>query len=342
MKLIILLACLLSFNTLLAQQEKKLPVSLAQVKAYSSQSLSWFNATVISRQNIAISSERSGRIIWMAEFGEHKKKGELVAEIDHQSLQLKLRYQQQVLLRARENSDYRAKELKRLESMKKVQGISQTQVDQARHDYKIALIELEQQKINLETIQQDISKSRIYAPFKSVVEIQHLQTGEYADSGQALLTLVNHSAPEVRLFAPIDLVNHLVMSQPLTIKQGAQQGTARLTARSYSADEKSRQLEIRLRPENPDLWNIGQALQVGIPENIASNTLSIPRDALVVDQHGNSIFRMNTENTVERVPVKVISGDAEIVAVSGKLKIGDQVVVRGSGMLKTGDQVNPI
>jgi len=57
---------------------------------------------------------------------------------------------------------------------------------------------------------------------------------------------------------------------------------------------------------------------------------------------GKAIFRMNKLNKVERVAVKVISGNAETVAVLADLKPGEHVVVRGSGMLKTGDTVNPI
>lgn len=322
--------------------EKALPVSLAEVKLYSKQQLSWFNATVISSQNIKISAENTGKITWIAEFGKLIKKGELLATIDDKTLKLKLKYQQQLLRRAKENRQYRVQELKRLESMKKVQGISQTQVDLASHEYQIANIELEEQKINIETIRQDIAKSLTYAPFNGVVEVQHLQTGEYAETGQALITLVNKAAAEIRLFAPIALVNTLTASQNLHVKQGEKKGMATLTARSYSADEKSRQLELRLKPENPAEWHIGQALQVALPKSMNKNALSIPRDALVVDKLGRAIFKMDKSNQVTRIPVQVVSGNEDTIAILGEVKAGDQVVVKGSGMLKTGDKVNPI
>ncbi len=324
------------------QADKELPVSLAEVKKFSEQQLSWINATVISRQNINISAESTGRIIWIAEFGEQLSKGDLLARIDDQSLQLKLKYQQQVLRKAKENSQYRSQELKRLEVMKKVQGISQTQLDLARHDFQIAKIELKEQRITLETIQNDISKSQIYAPFNGVIEIQHLQSGEYAEKGQSLLTLVNNTAPEIKLYAPIALVNMLTSSQTLQLRGNEQKGLAKLVARSYQADEKSRQLELRLKPDNPVLWQIGQALQVALPKNVNKSTLAIPRDALVVDQKGKAVFKVGKSNAVKRIPVRVISGNAETVAILGELKAGDQVVVRGSGMLKTGDIVKPI
>ncbi len=342
MKLIVIFIGLFHFSFVSAQTETVYPVSLAQVTAYTEQQLSWFNATVISSQNIKISTESTGRITWIAEFGRKLKKGDLLAKIDDKSLQLKLKYQQQVVRKAEEDSIYRQQELKRLESMKKVQGISQNQVDLANHEYQMALIELEQQKITLETIQLDIKKTHIHAPFNGVVEVQHLQTGEYAESGQVLITLVDKTKPEIKLFAPINLVNHLSSSAVLPIKQAKQQGKAKLLARSYSADEKSRQLELRLTPQNPEIWNIGQALQVALPESISKDTMAIPRDALVVDQKGKAIFRMDESRKVERIPVTVLSGNDTSVAITGDIKIGDQVVVRGSGMLKTGDEVNPI
>ena len=42
---------------------------------------------------------------------------------------------------------------------------------------------------------------------------------------------------------------------------------------------------------------------------------------------------------VNRVPVTVLFGDSQQVAVSGALKQGDRVVVRGAGSLRHGDKV---
>jgi multidrug efflux pump subunit AcrA (membrane-fusion protein) len=42
---------------------------------------------------------------------------------------------------------------------------------------------------------------------------------------------------------------------------------------------------------------------------------------------------------MKQVPVTVLFGDSQQVAVSGALKLGDRVVVRGAGSLRHGDKV---
>ena len=42
---------------------------------------------------------------------------------------------------------------------------------------------------------------------------------------------------------------------------------------------------------------------------------------------------------MNRVPVTVLFGDSQQVAVSGALKQGDRVVVRGAGSLQDGDTI---
>lgn len=322
--------------------DKPLPVSLATVKTNAEQSLAWFNATVISRQHVELSTEQSGRIDWLAEFGQHVRKGEVLARLDDSALQLRMSAQRVALKRARQQQAYRSQELKRLQSLRKNQGVSQNQLDQAEHDFKLAVIDVEEQQVALAMIEDDIDKSSIYAPFDGVVDQLHAQPGEFVGAGDALITLVNPRVPEVRVFAPIDLVNSIQATQSFPLRHMHQKGSARLLARAYSAEEQSHLLELRLLPEKPENWNIGQALQVAIARSLPGAALSIPRDALVVDQQGQWVFKLITDNQVEKIPVQVQTGNAQSIIVSGELSEGDQVVVRGSGRLKNGDTVDPV
>lgn len=335
-----LYACLLSGKTVYA--DKLIPVSVATVKTNSEQSLAWFNATVISRQHVELSSERSGRIDWLAAFGQPVSKGEVLVRLDDSALKIRERAQRVALKRARQQQAYRSQEFKRLQSLRKNQGVSQNQLDQAEHDYKLAVIDVEEQQVDLDMIKDEIVKTSIYAPFDGVVDHQHAQVGEYVGAGDALITLVNPQTPEIRVFAPIDFVKRIQTTQSFPLRHLQKKDSARLLAHASSAEEQSHLLELRLLPDNPSRWNIGQALQVAIARSKPGSALTIPRDALVVDQEGQWVFKLIEENQVEKVAVQVQTGNAQSILVSGDLAESDQVVVRGSGRLKSGDKVDPV
>jgi multidrug efflux pump subunit AcrA (membrane-fusion protein) len=72
------------------------------------------------------------------------------------------------------------------------------------------------------------------------------------------------------------------------------------------------------------------------------HTMLLPRDALVLNTEGSVVYQVEQSGKglkVNRVPVTVLFGDSQQVAVSGALKQGDRVVVRGAGSLRHGDKV---
>ncbi|MGL4983324.1 MAG: hypothetical protein ACRC5N_01235, partial [Plesiomonas sp.] len=71
-------------------------------------------------------------------------------------------------------------------------------------------------------------------------------------------------------------------------------------------------------------------------------SMLLPRDALVLGTDGSVVYQVAQRGktlTVNRVPVTVLFGDSQQVAVSGALKQGDRVVVRGAGSLQDGDTI---
>ena len=110
--------------------------------------------------------------------------------------------------------------------------------------------------------------------------------------------------------------------------------------RAASADPKSRLIELRLKPESAS-FIIGSPVRVALPLG-EQHTMLLPRDALVLNTEGSVVYQVEQSGKglkVNRVPVTVLFGDSQQVAVSGALKQGDRVVVRGAGSLRHGDKV---
>ena len=65
----------------------------------------------------------------------------------------------------------------------------------------------------------------------------------------------------------------------------------------------------------------------------------MPRDALVLRQSGQFVYRINAENIAERISVDIGDSQGELIAVSGALHEGDSVAIRGMESLSDGAPV---
>jgi multidrug efflux pump subunit AcrA (membrane-fusion protein) len=102
-------------------------------------------------------------------------------------------------------------------------------------------------------------------------------------------------------------------------------------------EERSRQFELRMTLAD-SAFNVGTALEIGLPEREATEALVVPRDAIAVRQTGNYLMRIRG-NTAEKVAITSLTTDGDLVTVRGPIAPGDIVVVRGVERLQDGQRV---
>lgn len=324
---------LLLAGALPAQAQSKM-VTLADVTQGEAGASIWVSGTVASRQQAALSAEVSGRVEWVAEFGSRVKAGDELLRLDGATLRLSLEQARAEQAREASNLRYARAEFQRLERLHQQKSASQSQYDKARYDVEQA--ELAEQL----QIEEQLRRSRIFAPFDGVVNEHFVQPGEHVDEGEQALELVNPDEPDIRLRAPIAWAQQLAAQTRLRVEGEQLSSHAVYYQRAASADPKSRLIELRLRPE-PGRFIIGSPVRVALPMG-ERQTMLLPRDALVLGTEGSVVYQVEQSGAdlkVNRVPVTVLFGDNRQVAVSGALKQGDRVVVRGAGSLQDGDKV---
>ena len=103
-------------------------------------------------------------------------------------------------------------------------------------------------------------------------------------------------------------------------------GTAGVRTVVPVGEERSRQFELRLTLANNAL-SVGTAIEVGLPEREATESLVVPRDAIAVRQDGNYVMRVRSDNTAEKVAVTSVATDGDLVTIRGPVSAGDLVVV---------------
>ena len=76
-----------------------------------------------------------------------------------------------------------------------------------------------------------------------------------------------------------------------------------------------------------------------MPTAAAREVLTVPRDALVLRREGASVFRVNSDMTVNKIPVITGQGSGPLIEIIGDVDPGDAVVIRGAERLDEGMSV---
>ena len=315
-------------------------VTLADVTQGDAAASIWVSGTVASRQQAALSAEVSGRVEWIAEFGSRVKAGDELLRLDSAALRLSLEQSQAEQAKWDSNVRYARAEFQRLDRLRQQNNASLSQHDKARYDVEQAELAERLARVQVRQIEEQLRRTHIFAPFDGVVNDHFIQPGEHVDAGERALELVNPDQPDIRLRAPIIWAGQLPAQARLRVEGDQLSSHAVYYQRAASADPKSRLIELRLKPE-PGQFIIGSPVRVALPLG-QQQTMLLPRDALVLNTEGSVVYRVEQsgeELKVNRVPVTVLFGDSQQVAVSGALKQGDRVVVRGAGSLQDGDKV---
>ncbi|MFK8022160.1 MAG: efflux RND transporter periplasmic adaptor subunit [Pseudomonadales bacterium] len=341
--LITIIATLLSITakTDVLAQTKTAVVEVAPVEMRTMAAQIWVPGTVISLQDASIASEISGRLNWVPRVGTHIKAGAALAKIDQRELQLELQRNQSAVKRIEAERAYQARQIARLERLTDQHNSARAELDEARSRNEVLEQNLISAQLAVKSSQLLLEKATPRAPYNGVVAERTANTGEYIQTGSPLLRFVNTETLEVSARAPISTANYNLDGIELIVKSDLQQAVSRLRAVVPIGDRQSRMLELRLTLENSP-WLIGEAVRVGVNEGNSSNTLTVPRDALVLRQSGISVFAIDDESNARQVKVQLGAADGDLIAVKGDLSQSDVVVIRGAENLQAGQAVERI
>ena len=299
------------------------------------------NATLYSRSHIPITASLNTRVDYLVEPGDFVAQGDKLAGMDLLPIQLRQAEQKAQISRARINVAYIKNELSRLQELSKTQAVSQFNLDQMRSEHDLAAADLEIAQLKLAQINEQMSRAIITAPFAGIITERLIRVGSEVSRGDILLRLLDTEHLEARLYIPIKYLAFINKGDKLSMQASDQKTLAVVTAKIPRADPRSQTFEVRINiPKALNKhWAAGQLVSVSVPTQKATESLTVPRDALILRKSGSYVIKVNADNTVSRLAVIVGKGNKERVAITGSLKHGDNVAIRGAERLADGDKV---
>ncbi len=279
--------------------------------------------TVQPKLRATIESKVSGRIDQMLVTpGQSVKAGELLVQIEAKEIQARL----DQALATREQSARDAERLRSLLGQKAI-SIQEFETADSRHRVAVAAV------AEAETM---LGYTKLTAPFLGVVTRKHVDVGDLASPGRALLEMDDPNTLRLEAGVPEALINRVQLGARFQVRAAAEDApvTAVLSEIAPSADAGSRTFSVKLDlPANAGL-RAGQLARVAIPLG-ESKALLVPFEAVIQRGQMELIFVVVNQQAQLRL-VKTgrrLGGEVELV--SG-ISAGEQVVVEGAAQLREG------
>ena len=313
------------------------PVVVATAESRMLAPVTWYPGTVISRNRARVAAEVEGRLEWVAEIGASIAAGEVVARLDDALLRQMLAEGEAVEARERARLTYLDAQVKRLEKLVSQNTATRSRLDEAVAERDVTRSELRAARARAALTMERLARTRIKAPFGGIVTERMRQSGEWAESGQAVVRIVDVGALEVQTWIPIAALAFVREGSELELQANPSETTGKVRTIVPVGDNRSRLYELRLGFDG-QTWPVGQSVRVAIPTAAARAVVAIPRDALVLRRGGAAVYRVDGKGLADRVAVTPGIAHGDLIEVDG-ISAGDRVVTRGGERLRPGQPV---
>ena len=296
--------------------------------------------TVFSRNETLITAGIAGRLIWVAEPGDIITEGDAVALFDCEWLTLQR--DEQMAQADRERADVKAlsREVERLKKARELFVTSVTQLEAMQADRDRAAGNMRIANVRISQTENRIRRCVAAAPFSGVVTERRQRAGEDIERSTVIAAMTDTQNLEVRASLPVRYLPRVNIGDAAYVRVSDVRFESRVRKVVPAADAMSQTFEVRIElPKGaPSFVAAGQLVSIRVPLS-SSDSLTVPRDSIVLKEEGSFVIRIRSDDTAERVSVEVADANGDRVAIRGDLSVGDRVAVRGAEGLADGELV---
>ena len=274
--------------------------------------------------------------------GQQVKRGQLLLELDHRTLDSELRQADASLNEAKAGMQLAKLNFNRGQQLAKSQLISASALDELRAGVVQAQARLATTQAIRDGVQLKRDFASLRAPDDGIISKRLVQPGQVVMAGAELLRMIRHGRLEWRAeLNEIDLARVLPGAN-VRLQTGDGEiieGVVRAISPGLDAGTRTGTLYADL--PNPGNLKSGTFLEGRILVG-ANQTLMVP-SASVIQRDGHSyVFKVDANNTAKLVRVSSGASDKGYIEIIDGLKIGEAVVETGAGLLSDGDRVRVV
>lgn len=274
--------------------------------------------------------------------GQQVKRGQLLLELDHRTLDSELRQADASLNEAKAGVQLANINFNRGQQLAKSQLISASALDELRAGVVQAQARFATTQAIRDGVQLKRNFASLRAPDDGVISKRLVQPGQVVMAGSELLRMIRHGRLEWRAELNETDLARVQTGASVRLQTGDGKivdGIVRAVSPGLDAGTRTGTLYADL--PNPGNLKSGTFLEGRILVG-ASQTLMLP-SASVIQRDGNSyVFKIDANNTAKLVRVSSGMSDSGYIEILDGLKAGEAVVETGAGLLSDGDRVRVV
>lgn len=278
---------------------------------------------------IQLRAELSGKVnaIFVSE-GEMVRKGQLIASLELRDKQIKL--QKALALQTERQNAY-----KRTQKLVASKLQSQNSIEQALSQLKSAQAEVASVELELE-------RTKIYAPFAGLVDQLDIEVGTFVESSTKLATVIAIDPLVISVNIPQQAYSKVKLGQSASIQViNGERRDGKLKYLSSLANSNTRSFKAEIEIDNKD-GSLPAGLSTKVTIATEQRTAHFISPALLsLDNDGNlGVKTVNSDDRVEFHKIDIINSESTGLWVSGLPESADIITV-GQGFVRQGTKVLP-
>jgi len=304
-----------------------------------------FAGEVRARHESDLAFRIPGKVIARhVETGSVVKRGQLLARLDPQDVQLQAESARAQVASAEAEQTWAKAEFDRYQALHEKQFVSSTVLDQKRNALASAEARLRQMRAQQSVSANQSAYASLVAETDGVVTTVNLEPGQVVAAGQPVLRIARPEDKEVAISVPEGRIEELRRSPGLFVTLWTDPGRrlqARVREIAPHADPVTRTFAVRVTVVAPgEAVRLGMSANVIVPGARAVTGVIVPLTA-VGDVAGKpTVWVVDTQaSTVRPVPAEVHAWLEHGAVITSGLQGGERIVVVGVQKLRAGQKI---
>ncbi len=310
------------------------------------------------RESVDVTPKATGRLVETHfRVGDRVKKGDLIAELEDDELQQRMRRAEAAIAVSDANVAQRKAELDsikanlaRAQQLFEEQLMSPQEFEQQKTglamveaQVELAAAQVEQAKAELRELGIQLEQTKIYAPMSGDVALRYVDEGALVSPNSPIVRIVNLAMMVSQGNVPERNVGKLRVGNETEVRVDALPDRVfrgRVARISPVLDAATRSALIEIDIPNPDrVLRAEMFARINLDLGTMRDATLIPRDGLVYRGQQPGVYVVDDENRPVFTPIETGMTRENHVEVLANLDAGTKIVGRGATMLRDGDRI---
>lgn len=205
----------------------------------------------------------------------------------------------------------------------------------------VAAAQVKQAASGVNYASEQLKNTVITAPISGTVSVRNVDEGEILSGSAPALTIIDTDRMIAEISVPDKMVDKVEEGQIITLKLNAMENKIAEGVVDYispNAESKSKAYTVKILLNTTDELKSGMFARVILPEAIKENVLTVPNEAIKIENSVSVVF-IAAEGSVKKVVVTTGLANDRFTEIIDGLNVGDEVITEGQIFLNEGEKV---